>query len=331
MDAVHQEGASWTIETMVADLVNGVMYLYLFYQYDNPVIINVNDELANPREAGPLSSLFPGNVQQEAAKRYRDLTKNIRINNALGKSWAALIIISLVLLFILPSQSKRLRFWIPAVIAFGPFGLIAKLISAHPEKITNGRKALTETVGNLMPVSLAYLVAQVIVVLKTASGGISQQQQVLWIFGLPLISAWLLFHGPLLASAGKKNLFGFLFQRLPQVLVVTFLGLAGIFPAAMPLENKSLAMSQIIPLSPWIVLTWWAITVLGSLVGGLFILMYEYWAVKRGYQAWNVYADNEGEVTTPGWSKIWWWIPISIGILLAGLIAGVVLMKVFTG
>jgi len=28
MDAVHVEGASWTIETMVADLVNGVMYLY---------------------------------------------------------------------------------------------------------------------------------------------------------------------------------------------------------------------------------------------------------------------------------------------------------------
>ncbi len=40
-------------------------------------------------------------------------------------------------------------------------------------------------------------------------------------------------------------------------MVTTFLGLAGIFPIAMPLENMSIAMSQIIPLSPWIVMTWW--------------------------------------------------------------------------
>ncbi len=81
MDAIHQEGASWTIETLVADLVNGVIYLYFFYQYDNPVIINVKDELANPREAGPLSRLFPEDVQLEAANRYRQVTKSIRINN----------------------------------------------------------------------------------------------------------------------------------------------------------------------------------------------------------------------------------------------------------
>ena len=35
MDAVHvDEGSSWTIETMVADLVNGIVYVYYFYQYD---------------------------------------------------------------------------------------------------------------------------------------------------------------------------------------------------------------------------------------------------------------------------------------------------------
>ena len=103
MDAVHQEGASWTIETLVADLTNGVMYLYYFYQYDNPVIINVKDELANPREAGPLSRLFPEDVQQEAARRYRQVTKTIRINNIVGRSWSALIVISMVLLFIIPA------------------------------------------------------------------------------------------------------------------------------------------------------------------------------------------------------------------------------------
>ena len=61
-----------------------------------------------------------------------------------------------------------------------------------------------------------------------------------------------------ISSAGinrkKKNFFKFLFQRLPQVLVTTFLGLGGIFPVSMFLVNRTITMSQLVPLSPWIVL-----------------------------------------------------------------------------
>jgi hypothetical protein len=312
---------------MVVDLTNGVMYLYFFYQFDDPVIINVKDELANPREAGPLSRLFPEDVQQEAARRYIEVTKSIRINNVVGRSWSALIIFSMILLFIIPPRNKGLRFWIPAVLVLGPFALAAKLATHNWSKTSIWRNALIETVGNLMPVIISYLVALLVMILKTVSGGISQQQQALLILTLPLLASWIIFQSPLLALAGKKNFLKFLFQRFPQVLVTTFLGLAGIFPVSMVLVNKTIAMSQIIPLSPWIVLTWWAITVLGSLVGGLFILLYECWAVKRGYQAWNVFAGNEGEVTTPGWSKIWWWIPICIVILITGIVAGIMLQK----
>jgi len=168
-------------------------------------------------------------------------------------------------------------------------------------------------------------------ILKMISGGISEQQQALLIIGLPLLTAWIIFQSPFLALAGKKNFIKFLFERFPQVLVTTFLALAGIFPVSIVLVNKTLAMSQIIPLSPWIVMTWCAIIIAGSLVGGLFIFIYEKWAIKRGYQAWNVFAGKEGEVTTPKWSKIWWWIPISILINFAGFIAGVMLVKMVAG
>ncbi len=331
MDAIHQEGASWTIETLVADLVNGVIYLYYFYQYDNPVIINVKDELANPREAGPLSKLFPENIQQEAANRYRQVTKPIRINNVVGRSWSALIFFSMILLFIIPPRNKGLRFWIPAVLVLGPFALAARILALNPAKISIWRKALIETGGNMVSVVIAYLVALIIMILKMVSGGIGQQQQALLILAFPLLASWIIFQSPLLALTGKKNFFKFLFQRLPQVLVTTFLGLGGIFPVSMVLVNKTIAMSQIIPLSPWIVMTWLAIIVAGSLIGGLFIFLYEYWAVKRGYQAWNVFAGNAGEVTTPKWGKIWWWILISILILFAGLITGIILMKAAAG
>jgi hypothetical protein len=79
LDAVHvEEDTGWTIESMVADLPHGIVYLYYFYQYDRPVVLNVMEEIAsaraegpNARAEGPLSELFPEDVQQEATRRYQ--------------------------------------------------------------------------------------------------------------------------------------------------------------------------------------------------------------------------------------------------------------------
>jgi len=72
LDAVHvEEDTSWTIESMVADLPHGIVYLYYFHQYDRPVVLNVMEEIANVRAEGPLSELFPEDVQQEATRRYQ--------------------------------------------------------------------------------------------------------------------------------------------------------------------------------------------------------------------------------------------------------------------
>jgi hypothetical protein len=60
LDAVHTDGgSSWTIESLVADLPNGIIYLYYFYQYDKPVVIKVVEEIAKAPAPGPLSRLFP--------------------------------------------------------------------------------------------------------------------------------------------------------------------------------------------------------------------------------------------------------------------------------
>jgi hypothetical protein len=331
MDAVHMEGSSWTIETLVADLVDGIIYIYYFYQYDSPVIINIKDELANPRAAGPLSSLFPEEVKKEAANRYKAVTRAQRTNMIIGISWPIVVIISLFLLFILPGRNKGLKFWLPAVIILGPAALIVKILAMNSGRRSVRKDAIIETVGDIFPIVIAFLFSQVIMILRMVTGGISQQLQLLLIFAIPLFSAWIIFHGPILALAGNKNFFRLLFRRLPHVLITTFLGLAGILPVAMPLENKTLAMSQIIPLSPWIVMTWWAIFVLGSLAGGLLIFIYEHWAVQRGFRAWTVLAGYEGEVDTPKLSKIWWWIIVSFIITLVLLVGTIILLKITSG
>ena len=80
LDVVHvEEDTGWTIASMVADLPHGIVYLYYFYQYDRPVVLNVMEEIASARADGPLSELFPEDVQQEATRRYQRIPPLTRI------------------------------------------------------------------------------------------------------------------------------------------------------------------------------------------------------------------------------------------------------------
>jgi len=330
LEAVHMErGASWTIESLVADLVNGVIYLYYYYQYDHPVVLNVKDELSNPGKAGPLSSLFPDDVQQEASRRYNQAQAGARLGKVIGISWIGIILVSLVLLFSFTDYHKKgMWFWITTVIVFGPIGLLAKILAAPNQREYYWKTAMVETIGNIIPIVVSYTLALVVIILATLARGTSWQLQIAAMFGLPLITGWLIFHGLFLAHASTENFGRFLIHRLPQVLVTTFLGLAGTFAISMPLVSKSLNISQLLPLSPWAVVTWWAIVVLSALFGGLLIFFYERWAVKRSFVAWSILAGNPGKVITPSWRRLWWWILISSVVLFAGLITGVMLNKI---
>lgn len=74
------------------------------------------------------------------------------------------------------------------------------------------------------------------------------------------------------------------------------------------------------PLSPWIVITWWALAILSAPVGILLLFGFEFWAVHRGFRGWSSLATGEGEILTAPWRKVWWWIPLSYAILLGGII-----------
>jgi len=328
MDAVHvEEGTSWTLETMVADLVNGLVYIYYFYQYDHPVVLNVKNELSNPREPGPLSQLFPHDVQEEAAKRYNKASANLKINKIVGIAWPALVLVSLILFFTIRLLDKKgLGFWVTATLFLGPVALIVRYLTIEKPRITYIRTAIIETLGNLIPLTISYTIALIILVTSMLSGNLTWQLQIIIIFGLPLVFG-LLFHITFLTAASKSNFGSLLLRRIPQVLITTFMGLGGMVLIALPLVNISLNMSLLMPLSPFPILTWWAIVVLGALAGGLLIFIFELWEVKRSYRSWSVLAGIEGELLIPAFKRIWWWILISILVLFAGLITGAILAR----
>ncbi len=208
----------------------------------------------------------------------------------------------------------------------GPIALISGYFAVKRCKPTLCRNALIETLGSLIPLVVSYTAAFTILILSLLSGNTKWQMQVIPMVVLPVIVAWV-FYAVSLSPISQKNLGQILTQCLPLVLVTTFLGMGDITSIALPLEIKSLTMSLLSPLSPLAVMTWWAIFALGALPGGVLIYLYERWAVKRSYQSWAICAGSDGEVTIPGWRKLWWWLLLSIAVLFGGSIIGVVLGK----
>jgi choloylglycine hydrolase len=57
-DATHQEGTYPTVYSYVNDLQNNIMYLYHYYNFDNVVILDVNEEIAQGEHEYYLPDLF---------------------------------------------------------------------------------------------------------------------------------------------------------------------------------------------------------------------------------------------------------------------------------
>ena len=67
--------------------------------------------------------------------------------------------------------------------------------------------------------------------------------------------------------------------------------------------------------------------VIGALVAMLLLLLYEGWAVRHGFRAWSVVALGDGEVTSPAWRKLWWWVLLSFAVLLGGVLASAIIQR----
>jgi len=316
LDAVHIEGrSSWTIESIVADLPAGTVYVYYFHQFDKPVVLNVAEEIAKARAGGPLSKLFPEDVQQEATRRYQRFQAQRERYQVVGKVWLGVVAVCLAALLLFSiKQRKGWVFWIPVVTILGPLGLLIWLVAGRKRKPGNWQTVLVEATGDVIPAVIGYIAAAVGLVLVPSAFGSTLLQGMLFI-GLPLLIGWLIFQGPMLAFATRKGYLRSLLNRLPHTWVTVHLGLAGIFAVALPFITASIQL----PLPPWIVIAWWAFAVLGALVGMLLLILYDGWSVRRGYLGWCFLAWGEGEVTSASLRKIWWWILLSSGAVFGGM------------
>jgi hypothetical protein len=78
LNATHQEGRAPTLYSNIYDLKQGNIHLYYFHNYDDVVILDLNEELAMGEHAYEISSLFPRNESAEqwsepSKRRYEQL------------------------------------------------------------------------------------------------------------------------------------------------------------------------------------------------------------------------------------------------------------------
>ena len=297
MEAVHLETPNcWTLYSVVADLPQRLLYVYFWFQYDAPAVLDLDKEIARVPAPQPLSALFPPEVLRQADQEYRRLTWYADLGDTAALAWLAAVVGCLValILFFRPVRAAAF-FWIPVVASLGPLGLSVWLFAGRGSQKGTGeegsiaaagtesgvwRRALVETANDMTP----FVPGTVLVMLAIALvPGLNQGGALLLIavYGIPLGLGLLLFQGPLLAYATGRGYFRTVFARLPAMLVSTGFALAGILPIAVP---GTLWAAQYCSVSLVILLAW-AIAALGAVVGGMLLFIYHAWAVRRGITA----------------------------------------------
>lgn len=117
----------------------------------------------------------------ESPVTYRDITGVMdAAGNVAGILWPALAVLSLILLFAACTEPvKGLRFWVPTVIVPGPVALIILHLVKRRCRNEILRDALTETLGNIVPVVISYTIGLSFLITRTFSGSVSQELQLL--------------------------------------------------------------------------------------------------------------------------------------------------------
>jgi hypothetical protein len=320
LDAVHVASPSgFTILSVVGDLPQGLVYVYLFHQFDAPIVLNVAEEIARAPDPGPLRDLFPPETVSRVDQAYQRLMARSARCDALGLAWLGLVAVSLVApLLLARSRRGASAFWVLVVAGLGPVGLLVWLIAAGARRAS----ALMEVAGDLVPCVVGMVAALLAAVLVPAIGQTSSLQ-LLTFYSLPLVVGLVLYQGPLLALATKRSYLRVLFDRLPTLLVSTNLVLAGLLAISAPLVKVHLNYCGF---STWTVLPWWAICALGASGGGLLLAVYHAWAVGRGFAAWSTpLSDTSGAggataVSSPSWRRLWFWVVLSFVVLVIGIL-----------
>jgi len=105
LDAVHAEGASSnTLYSNIFDLKNGIIYLYYWHQFNEVVILNVQEEIAKNPSPTRISDLFSQDTVERASAEHQRYQTKEEGGFCLG---TALITVLMIVGILLPPYRER--------------------------------------------------------------------------------------------------------------------------------------------------------------------------------------------------------------------------------
>ena len=243
LDAVHQEGPSYnTVYSNIFDLRQGLVYLYHWHQFDEVVVLDVEESLAQGASSGRIENLFSQETVDEAAAAY-DFYLGIpdRVKNA-AQIYLRITAVSLVVLLGLQTRvspmSWRMRLvWFLGGVFLGPIGLLMFLLSTQGlrgdpdarEPTAPWRVALAGSTYSLVGYGMAWILA--LAGMGLIFGDLYPRHLQVPMYAVPLLVGLLMFRTPLVALRRKKGFWDAL-QRsvIPEFITLNF-ACAGFLPA----------------------------------------------------------------------------------------------------
>jgi hypothetical protein len=305
MEAVRvARPSSWTKVSFVADLTAGTVDVYYFHQFRRPITLRVDEELATRRGEVPLSSLFPDETRARADAEYERLTAVARKARTTAIVWTVLACAFVLLAWLVPSaDSRSRRSWALTVLALGPLGLAAWLASRRGRHETAGptpRGILSQAVP-WAAAGVAGTVAATAATIGFSLATRSPAWQLAAFYALPIVVGWPASKGVLRGRGACGPSLPTPGQRVLLTVVCGHLALAGIWVAVMTMLRRILWTTG--PGVTPVALSW-AVAALGAALGtalvGVFLAL----------------------SPRPAWRRSWWWIPLSVLVLLVGAFLG---------
>jgi hypothetical protein len=225
--------------------------------------------------------------------------------------------------------------WIWITVVFGPLGMVTYLLSyqrshrsSEPKvPMVNWRRALGATAysvaGNALGMIFVQVVFNAVPSVVEASPGIS----LVVIYFLPLLSGWLIFRAPAMASSSKTRYRMALRRTLLAEIISTNLVLSGVFPLILIPSN--LYPDFFGPISP----PTYLLFSLAATVGGLLTFPYHAWMIRRGFHVWPNQSFIDGESAqevdseaSPTLRSAWVVLVLSFILFIASLVLTIQLL-----
>lgn len=249
LDATHQEGRETnTLYSNIVDLRHGVIYLYYWYQFDDVIVIDVDELLSQGAAQYRMRDVFPEETVERAMQAHRHYTEMPERWRNVGRIYFVINAVSLVVLFGAlmrnPGLSWRMRLiWVLATLLLGIFGLLAYMLSNRMQRSgfdvqvsgSGWDAAFAGTAHSIVGYGVVWVVTLAYLLLFVAEPG--PGQILAFTYGVPLIVGLLLFRAPLIALRRKASYLEVLRRSFLPEFISLNMACIGFFPVVFLTSN----------------------------------------------------------------------------------------------